>query len=201
MQMLSAAFEHEVTADINFGGNVYLRRNKTNSFNGDISEFSVCELQSGDTLLSGLEDDGLEALTLDEDDVCEGQFASTTALEDFLNTAATQLGTENFNLEDLGDELSGTGVLAGAAINNISVRTQDSSGLDFQWTLHPTLFGKETQLIAGGAYYRGQSEFNSVMELSDIDSVSRLTKGFGTGTFITFRPETARIKRVKSSRL
>ena len=184
MQMLSAAFEHEVTADINFGGNVYLRRNKTNSFNGDISEFSVCELQSGDTLLSGLEDDGLEALTLDEDDVCEGQFASTTALEDFLNTAATQLGTENFNLEDLGDELSGTGVLAGAAINNISVRTQDSSGLDFQWTLHPTLFGKETQLIAGGAYYRGQSEFNSVMELSDIDSVSRLTKGFGTGTFV-----------------
>jgi len=184
MQMLSVEFEHEVAADISFGGNVYFRRNKTNSFNGDLSEFSVCELQSGDTLLSGLEDDGLEVLTLDDDDICDGQFASTTALEDFLNTAATQLGTETFNLEDLSDELSGTGLLSAAAINNISTRTQESSGLDFQWTLHPSMFGKDSQLIAGGAYFRGQSGFNSVMELSDIDPVTRLTKALGTGTFV-----------------
>ncbi|MEX0619883.1 MAG: TonB-dependent receptor [Pseudohongiellaceae bacterium] len=184
MQMFSIDFDHAVNEDVSFSGNLYYRRNKTNSFNGDLSEFAVCELQGGGTLLEGLEEDDLEELNLDDDDVCDGQYATTDELEDFLNMTAADFGEEAFNLEDLGGSLSGTGLLSDESINNISNRKQESSGADVQWTLHPEIFGKPSQLIAGAAYFKGESTFNSVLELSDIDPLTRLTDGLGTGTFV-----------------
>ena len=40
------------------------------------------------------------------------------------------------------------------------------------------------QLIFGAAYFRGESTFDSVLELAEINPISRLTFGLGTGTFI-----------------
>lgn len=184
MQMLSFDFSHAISASTSFSGNLYYRRNKTNSFNGDLSEFAVCEFGHVATVLEGLEDDELEMIGLDLDDVCESQHADSEALEDFLNRTAAQFGAGGFELEDFTGGLSGTGILSDEAINNLSRRRQVSNGVDFQWTLHPDLFGYDNQLIAGSAWYKGKSSFDAELELSDIDPVTRLTTDMGTGTFI-----------------
>ena len=42
----------------------------------------------------------------------------------------------------------------------------------------------DSQLIAGGAYYKGESNFDSILELAELDPISRLTLGLGTGAFV-----------------
>ena len=186
MHMLSLDFSHRVSGAISFSGNLFHRRNDTGSFNGDGSEFTVCGFSGGNGLIGGLEDDDLEELGLDGDDVCDGQFSGGDALEDFLNATAMNLGEDGeFSIEGFEeDELSGTGILSDAAINNISERSQDSTGADFQWTFDGDLFGADGQLVLGGAWLLGESGFDAVVELSDIDPLTRLTTGLGTGTFV-----------------
>lgn len=186
MTMVSLDFAHNITPGISFSGNLFWRENDTDSFNGDGSEFAVCEFTGGDGLIEGVEDDDLEELGLDDDDLCEGQFADADALEDFLNATAIALGEdEEFHIEGFeDDDLSGTGVLSDDAINNISNRVQQSAGADFQWTFSGRFLGYVGQLVAGGAYFRGESDFNSVLELSNIDPLTRITTGLGTGTFV-----------------
>ncbi|NKB34926.1 MAG: TonB-dependent receptor [Pseudomonadales bacterium] len=186
MNMLSLDFSHEVSSSISFSGNVFYRENNTDSFNGDGTEFGICELGGMDTLIEGLEEDDLEELGLDDDDICESQFNNLDDLEDFLNVTAMGLGEdEEFSIEGFeADELSGTGILSDEAINNLSDRNQKSTGADFQWTVLGNFFGYEGQLVMGGAYFNGESTFNSVLELADIDPITRLTTGLGTGTFV-----------------
>ena len=185
MQMFSFDYEVEVSENISFGGNVFYRKNKTDSFNGDGSEFAVCSLGGMPQLLEGIEEDDLEELGLDDDDICENQFADSDALETFLNQTASMLDSDDeFNLESFEDDISGTGILSDDAINNISDRNQESVGVDFQWTIRGNFLGYNSQVIAGGAYYLGESNFNSILELADIDPISRLTLGLGTGTFV-----------------
>lgn len=185
MQMLSFDYAHDVSDDISFGGNIFYRKNKTDSFNGDGSEFAVCGIGGLPQLLEGLEEDDLEEIGLDDDDICDDQFATSEALEDFLNqTALAMASDEEFNLENLTDEVSGTGILSDDAINNLSDRSQESVGADFQWTLRGNFLGYDAQIIAGGAYFLGESNFNSVLELAEIDPIRRLTTGLGTGAFV-----------------
>tara|TARA_B110000858_G_C17801583_1_gene475618 strand:+ start:161 stop:2626 length:2466 start_codon:yes stop_codon:yes gene_type:complete len=185
MQMLSFDFATDVSANISFGGNIFYRQNKTNSFNGDGSEFAICSLGGMPQLLEEIEEDDLEEIGLDDDDICSNQFANADALEDFLNQTASMLGSDDeFNLESFADEISGSGVLSDEAINNLSDRNQESLGADFQWTIRGNLFGYNSQLIAGGAYYKGESDFDSILELADLDPISRLALGLGTGTFV-----------------
>jgi len=186
MQMLSLDYKHDVSANLGFGGNLFWRENKTDSFNGDGSEFAVCNLGGMNTLLGGLEEDDVEALGFDDDDLCDGSFTSAAALEDFLNATVASMDSDDFfNLEGFdSDELSGTGILSDEAINNISDRNQESTGFDFQWTVKGTLFGYASQVIAGGAWYKGESQFNSVLELAQLSAATRLTTGLGTGTFV-----------------
>ncbi len=186
MTMVSLDFAADVSPGISFSGNLFWRENDTDSFNGDGTEFAVCEFTGGAGLIEGVEEDDLEELGLDDDDLCEGQFADADALEDFLNTTAMNLGEdEEFHIEGFeDDELSGTGILSDDAINNISNRVQQSTGADFQWTFNGRFLGYEGQLILGGAYFNGQSDFNSVLELSNIDPLTRITTGLGTGTFV-----------------
>ncbi|MXX07169.1 MAG: TonB-dependent receptor [Gammaproteobacteria bacterium] len=90
-----------------------------------------------------------------------------------------------FEIEDLEEEeLSGTGILSDAAINNLSDRSQETRGADFQWTANTNLFGYDSRVVLGAAWHRGESDFDSVVELADIDPHSRLTTGLGTGTFV-----------------
>ena len=185
MQMISSDYQHDVSSDTSFGGNFFYRKNKTNSFNGDGSEFAVCSLGGMPQLLDGIEGDDLEELGLDDDDICENQFADSDALEAFLNQTAAMMGSDDeFNLENFADDLSGTGVLSDQAINNLSDRSQESIGADFQWTVRGNFLGYDSQVIAGGAYYRGESNFDAVLELANLDPISRLTLGLGTGTFV-----------------
>lgn len=186
MTMVSLDFAHEVSEAISFSGNFFWRENDTDSFNGDGTEFAVCEFAGGEGLIEGLEEDDVEELGIDDDDLCEGQFADSDALEDFLNELAMDLGEdEEYNIEGFeDDELSGTGVLSDEAINNISNRVQESWGADFQWTLRGTFFDAPGQVVLGGAYFNGQTDFNSVLELANIDPLTRITTGLGTGTFV-----------------
>ena len=186
MTMMSLDFSHEVSSTISFSGNLFWRKNDTDSFNGDGSEFAVCEFSGGPGLIEGLEEDDVEELGIEDDDLCEGQFAGADALESFLNNLATQAGEdEEFNIESFeADELSGTGVLSDQAINNISNRVQQSFGSDFQWTLKGSFAGYSGQLVIGGSYFKGESDFSSVLELANLDPISRITTGLGTGTFV-----------------
>ena len=185
LHMFSLDGAHSLTGDIALNGNAFYRRNETHSFNGDASEFVVCELGGRATLLEGIEEDDLEELGLEADDLCDGRFADAGALETFLNATAAASGDgAEFNVEDLSDELSGTGVLAEEAINNTSDRVQKSYGSDLQLSYRPDLFDRPNQLIFGFAWYRGDTDFDSRLELARLDPVTRSTEGLGTGTFI-----------------
>ncbi|HAU09008.1 TonB-dependent receptor [Gammaproteobacteria bacterium] len=179
--MAALDFAFELTPTQTLSGNLYNRRNTTDAFNGDGSEFGVCNFGGRPTLIEALEDDDLEEIGLDDDDLCDNQFASADALEDYLNTLGSD---DEFNLEDFTDDLSGTGRLSDEAINNISRRTQRSRGIDLQWSNTSPVAGFDNQLIVGGAYFRGLSTFDSVIELSDLDPITRVTIGLGTGTFV-----------------
>ncbi|MDA0804259.1 MAG: TonB-dependent receptor [Proteobacteria bacterium] len=179
--MAAVDFAFELSPEQTLSGNLFNRRNTTDAFNGDGSEFGVCSFGGIPTLIEELEDDDLEELGLDDDDLCDNQFASADALEDYLNSLGSD---DEFNLEDFTEDLSGTGKLSDEAINNISRRTQRSRGIDLQWRNTAALAGFENQLIVGGAYYRGLSNFDSVLELSELDPITRVTTGLGTGTFV-----------------
>ncbi len=187
MDMLSLDFSRRLGDSADLRGTVFFRRNHTRSFNGDASGFGICGFSAmGETLIGGLEEDDLEELGLDDGDICAGQFADGEALEDFLNETAARLGGEAaFDIEDFAnDELSGAGILAAAAINNLSHREQQTRNADFHWSADTSLFGRGSRVILGAAWHRGDSDFDSVVELADIDPETRLTTGLGTGTFV-----------------
>ncbi len=185
MYMLSIDASHPFSDSLQLNGNLFYRLNKTDSFNGDGTEFSICELSGADRLVEGIEEDELEDIGLDDDDICNNQFTDTDALETFLNTSAIALGEDGgFNIEDLTGELSGSGILSDEAINNISDRAQESYGTDLQLSFTRDLFGHDNQLITGFSYYRGESEFNSVLELAELDPLTRSTMGLGTGAYV-----------------
>ena len=200
MHMASFDYEHDVNANISFGGNIFYRKNKTDSFNGDGSEFAVCSFAGTPQLLEEIEGDDLEELGLVDEDICNNQFANSDALEIFLNQSASMLDLDpEFNLESFTDEISGSGILSDQGINNISDRAQESRGADFQWTIRGNFLGYSAQIIAGGAYYRGESNFNSILELAEIDPISRLTLGLGTGTFVDSEATSINTKTESSS--
>ena len=67
MTMLSMDGSHDFTDNIKLTANVFYRENETDSFNGDASEFAVCQLGGDGRLLENLEEDDLEAIGLDDD--------------------------------------------------------------------------------------------------------------------------------------
>lgn len=98
------------------------------------------------------------------------------------NTVA--LFEDNCDGEDLTDELSGTGMLSDEAINNVSQREQQSNGITVQLLLAADLFTRPNQLVGGYSWFRGESDFESVLELAKLDPVTRSTLGLGTGVFV-----------------
>ncbi len=181
MYMISMDGSHEFSDTLSVSGTAYYRRNETDSFNGDGTEMLLCNLGGAQRLLEGLELDDLEATGLDTDDVCRDQFADVDALEDFLNTTA---GGDEFNVEDLTDDVSGTGVLSDQAINNQSNRVQKSRGFDLQLAWRRDVLGRNNQFAAGGAWYRGTTDFDAVVELARFDPATRSSEELGTGAFL-----------------
>lgn len=181
MVMVSMDGSHDFSDVLSVSGTAYYRRNETGSFNGDGTEMLLCSLGSRDRLLEGLEGDDLEELGLGDGDVCTDQFADADTLEDFLNAAA---GDDEFNVEDLTDDISGSGVLSDQAINNISDRVQESRGFDAQVTWGGDLVGRGNQFVVGGAWYRGTTHFDAIVELARFDPDTRSSRDLGTGAFL-----------------
>ena len=175
------SFSDELSIDLNG----FYRATDTESFNGDSSEFSICDLSSGEALLEGLEEDDLEELGLDEDDVCEQNslgVADVDQLEAALNALA---GEDLFSLDELSaDELSGTGILSDEAINNTSKRDQDAHGFDLHLTYQGRILGRGNHFVLGGSYFKGEADFESLTELALLDPATRSTFGLGVGTFV-----------------
>jgi len=181
LRMVTVEGTHDFTKDLSFSSSAFYRSNDTHSFNGDASEFLACELGNGERLLEGLEDDALEELDLDEDDLCDGSFADVDALNDFLNGLG---GGDEFDVDDVTDDVSGTGILSDEAINNRSTRDQRSWGGDVQMAFTHALGSHENLLVVGLGYFDGRTHFDSTVELSALDPVTRSTEGLGTGAFL-----------------
>ena len=79
-------------------------------------------------------------------------------------------------------------MLADEAINNMSDRTQKSTGLNGQIEFTEDFFSFDNRLVIGISYFKGQSKFDSILELSELDPISRSTLGLGTGTSLMKRP-------------
>ena len=184
--MFTANATRELAEQVELAGTGFYRNNRTDSFNGDTSDFAVCGLGTGDFLLEGLDDDELDALGLDDDDVCSSNVLGANdpaQLETLLNALAPP-GDEPFNLDDLTGDLTGSGILGDQALNNISGRDQVSYGTDLHLNFQRDLFGRGNFFLAGFAYFRGEADFDSVTELSGIDPISRSTRGLGLGSFV-----------------
>lgn len=185
MHMFGVDFGHTFTDSIKFVGNGFYRNNITESFNGDASEYLNCALDSGNFLLEELSEDALEDIGFTEADLCvrnvfSGIAGDPESLEDALNVIA---GGDVFNIDDLTNSVSGTGVLEHEAINNQSKRKQKTYGVDAQFTFDNDLLGYRNYFVMGFAYFEGIAQFNSVLELSEINP-ARSTAGLGLGSFI-----------------
>lgn len=193
LKMFDFSASHAFSNRLRVSANVFRRENTTRSFNGDASEFELCQFAGGNRALfeeaDELEDALENDLDIELDDICEGEDESITdfhALEELIEEAALAAGLspEDFELEDVSGDLSGSGVLSDQAINNISRRRQKSEGFNGQLQFSDTLFGHANQLSTGYSWLRGRASFVSVLELAALDPVTRSTQGLGTGTFL-----------------
>jgi len=193
LSLFSLKGRHYLQEDLLFSGTVYRRSNDTDAFNGDASEFEQCEFAGGAQALFEEADDLEELLDselgIDLDDICEGEDESITSfalLEQLIIDQAAQAGLdpEDFELENIAAELSGSGILSDEAVNNISNRDQTSDGLESQLTFLQDVAGLSNRLVVGVSYFNGESRFRSVTELSGLDPATRSTAGLGTGAFV-----------------
>lgn len=193
MKAFTLQGSHFITPGLQLSGNIFMRENTTDSFNGDGSEFELCEFSGGTRALFEEADDVEDALEdeldIELDEICEGEdpaFTSYAALEDYIEQQALAGGfdPEDFEIEDVSDDLYGSGVWSDEAINNISQREQDSQGFTLQAAVLEPLFGHGNQLVLGASWFDGEATFRSVTELAFLDPITRSTQGLGTGTFL-----------------
>ena len=185
MAMLTLDGSRKLSGGVLLSGNAFYRRNETDSFNGDSSDFTLCRLGGADALLEGLDDEALEELGFNNDDICNDRFPDIRTLEMFLNGVASARGAATlFRIEDLSGNVSGTGVLSDSAINNISSRLQRSYGADVQLSFASDFLGWSGQVLVGTAWFRGTSRFDALLELASLNPVTRSTVGLGTGAFL-----------------
>lgn len=192
MSMMALSANYSLSPQLTISFNAYQRKNTTDSFNGDSSEFEQCEFFGGQLALFEESDDVEDALEdelgIELDAICSGQNSEIThfaALEDLIAQRSNSAGVDpsDYDIENIFDDLSGSGIIADDAINNISQRKQRTRGLSAQMHYENPLFGFDNQFSGGLAIQLGDSHFDSVLELSGLDPITRSTKGLGTGTF------------------
>lgn len=192
LQALTLEGTHFLTETFQLSGNLFRRKNTTGSFNGDGSEFELCEFSGGSQALfeeaDDLEDALEDELDIELDAICQGEnedIAGFDDLEALIAEAALAAGLdpEDFELEDASGEIYGSGVLSDEAINNISRREQLSRGFTLQGALLEPLGGMPNQLVFGTSWFDGEATFRSITELAYLDPVTRSTEGLGTGSF------------------
>lgn len=192
LDMVNLEFWQLISSSIELSGNVFKRDNTTSSFNGDSSEFESCRYAGGEQSLFEEADDTEDALSenlgINLDDICMGgqsNIRNFQDLEDLIEKSAVVAGLDpdQFELEDISGDLSGTGIITGEAISNRSRREQTSTGFNSQMTFNAELLSRNNLLILGFAYLDGKSDFDASLELSELNSFTRSTQGLGVGTF------------------
>lgn len=193
LQMFDLSGSFQVSDTVRVAGNMFWRDVDTQSFNGDASEFETCSFAGGAQALfeepDDLEDALEDSLGVDLDAICDGEqdaIRSYADLEELIEQQAALAGldADDFEPENVFDDLSGSGVLADEAINNISRRKQNSRGLQGQVQFTEDLFARPNQLVTGYSWFRGEADFDAVLELAGLDPDTRSTRGLGTGTFL-----------------
>ncbi len=185
LHAISLDGDYKLTDALDLTANGFYRKVKTGSFNGDASSFVRCALKNRRVLLEDLPGDALSTLGLNRADVCTNNafgVADVPALQTALNAAAGS--STAFDLVDLTPGLSGTGILADAAINNRSSRIQEAYGTDAQLVFDRMLGQHKNYFVAGFSYYRGNADFDSRVELANLDPLTRSTEGLGVSTFV-----------------
>lgn len=171
MIFVQAQGEHWLSDLTQISGNAYYRRNETDTFNGDGTEYEECDTTTGEFLIE------IE----DEDDIgtpgnvqCDGTetLATVDAFPD-VEVIEDQNGNPIAAENAAGDENNG--------LQNRSDRVQESYGGTLQSVYLGDLFGKENQLIYGISYSTGDVEFNSSQEIASLNA-DRST--LGTGFFV-----------------
>lgn len=171
MYMLQLQGEHWLSDIWQISGNAFYRRNETDTFNGDGTEFEECVID-GDEVLAEIDEDEVEDAGLD----CEA--GTTTAA---LNGAGIDFEiVENQNGVEISDA-NGFEPDDFNGLQNRSDREQQNYGGTFQNAFLGDLFGKSNQLIVGASYTYGDVVFNSSQELAEL-TASRAT--MGTGLFV-----------------
>ncbi len=83
--LLSLNGSHRLNDLLLLSGTVYRRRNDTSSFNGDASEFELCEFSGGNRVLLEEPEDIEELLEvelgIDLGQICNGNFAEVIAVD------------------------------------------------------------------------------------------------------------------------
>ncbi len=169
--MIQGQGEHWFSDNWQMSGNAFYRRNETDTFNGDGTEFEECDSTTIEVLIE----------IDDEDDIgtpgnvqCDGS-ETIAAIDAFPDVEVVEdqngnpIAAENAN----GDERNG--------LNNRSDRVQKYYGGTLQNVYLGDLFGKRNQLIVGAGYTYGDVTFNSSSEVASLNA-DRST--LGTGFFV-----------------
>ena len=179
MIMVQAQGQHWYNDDHQISGNVFYRRNKTVTFNGDGTEFEECEFLDGTEFLIEADEDELEDGGAGV--ACDGTVAN---LATFLANA-TGLGIDVEVVENQnGNQISSTNGFEPDdldGLQNRSDRTQKNYGFTLQNAFYDDLFDKQNQLITGFGYTYGDVVFNSSQELASLNA-DRSTQG--TSNFV-----------------
>ncbi len=157
MNLIDLEGTHWMNDNIQLSGNIFIRWNDTDSFNGDGTAYVGC---SDVGLLFQEDDVDPEAGGDPEECDVAADHAGATPIEDQNGLTVN----EDFN-----------------AINNISQRDQKSYGGSFQLTFLQDLFARANQLIVGAGYFRGDANFASQVEVASLLENRFTTR---TGRFI-----------------
>ncbi|MEM6998980.1 MAG: TonB-dependent receptor [Pseudomonadota bacterium] len=171
MFMVQAQGEHWLSNTWQLSGNAFYRRNETETFNGDGTEFEECTIDGAEVLIE-VDEDELEDAGIDCD------VGTTTAA---LNLAGVEFEiVEDQNGVQISDA-NGFEPDDFNGLQNRSDRTQEYYGGTFQNVFFGDLFGKQNQLIVGAGYTYGDVVFNSSQELAELNA-DRSTAS--TGIFV-----------------
>ena len=153
MRMVELQATHFLTDTIELNSNMFYRNNKTDTFNGDGSEFEECEI-NGDELL----------VEFESSNDCESSY-SILSIAQF----------EALDVGEIVEDQNGNNVAAENAnnternaISNISNRQQRSFGGTLQAVFSNDLFGNTNTLVAGAEYRQGLIDFFQATEIATL---------------------------------
>ena len=163
MILLNLQGTYQFKEFIELSGNAYYRDNGTASFNGDGTEFEVCQEVANLIDPSIVEQDRtIEYLCQEE----QGQEERVEDQDGNFIIAEGEFEEGEFELE------------SNNAINNISTQSQRTFGSNLQSSFLQEISGRDNQLLIGGAYHQGIVDFRAIVEVATLNE-DRSTSGSG----------------------